>query len=198
MYSKTNNNINNNPDDILYSNNKENIIKYQELVPSKQYQTRIQQKENNLQYFPIVTKDTFEGKHTIYLAAQSNNNLNDYLQNNEYIYSNEKNNNQISNNKKAILLPEKSIQLQIENGKLNSLLDSSFKNENSNNIINYNNNDNNINTYDNTNSNKEEKIQEKNNTKIYNYNHIKNDFISTTKNLYKSKRNNKNKELFHS
>ena len=49
MYSKTNNNINNNPDDILYSNNKENIIKYQELVPSKQYKTRIQQKENNLQ-----------------------------------------------------------------------------------------------------------------------------------------------------
>ena len=68
MYSKTNDNIYN-QHDLLFSNYKQNFMKYQNLVPSTQYQTKVQEKEKNLQYFPIVTKDTFEGKHIIYLAA---------------------------------------------------------------------------------------------------------------------------------
>ena len=197
MNSKTNNNYYNNQDDIQFHNNKGNTIKFENLVPSTQYQSIDEEKQAKLQFFPIVTNDTSDGKHTIYLATQSNDNLTDYIQNNEYKYSFDKNNIKPSNHKNIFLIPQSCIQIKINDSKFEYLLKCPLNNQNENNIIKNNNNlmeENQI-KFDKMNDIKEEKL--KNKEKI-NYNNIKKNFISTTQKLYNTKRNDKNKNLFHS
>ena len=132
MNSKTNNEIFNNQENTSSSNYKQNYLKYQNLVPSVEYQMKGREMQNNLQYFPIITKDTYAGKHTIYLAAQSTDNLSENIDNNELIKHNEKENNNKYSENKNILLTQKIIQFQIkkansENVKVISLDRISFK-----------------------------------------------------------------------
>jgi hypothetical protein len=59
MNSEFKNNLYNNGENITISSDKARYIKYEDLVPSIQYENRRQENSKNLKYFPILTKDTF-------------------------------------------------------------------------------------------------------------------------------------------
>jgi len=150
------------------------------------------QGKNNFQFFPIVTKHSLKGDHTIYLATQNNENNNNYIKNeneNNYEFKPNKNTKKVPG-QNIILIIQKTIQLQIIKRKFEYLLKASPKSKEKNNIINNNllNNEN-IELH----NSKKEEIKKKNN-----YQNIKNDFISTTINIFDKSQKKQNKELFHS
>ena len=188
MNSKTSNKYYNQREN-LFSNPNTNENPYPEVDPS--YPFKIENQNNKtFQYFPIVTKHSFNGNHTIYLAAEDNGNINNYITNNQnYIYRPNESQKKVKN-KNKILVSQKSIELQIKNSKFEYLLNNP-KNKESN-YINTDNKKSNINK-ELTNINKEEKENSKNN-----YKNIKRDFISTTQNLFDKSKEKENKELIHS
>ena len=111
---------------ILYSNPKTKNINYPEIGPSLQYKNGNQETHKNIQYFPIVTKGSFTGSHTIYLAAEDNQITNDYIPKYEKKYPLKNNN----NDQDIILIPQRSIGLQIQKSKFEYLLNIPVKNEN--------------------------------------------------------------------
>ena len=164
------------PEYQLKSNNYKNIF------PFLSYPNQNQDYQKNIQYFPISTKESFTGQHTIYLAAEDNNNLNDYSVNNEI-----SNKNNIKNKNNLILLPQRSIDLQINNSKFNYLLNFPIENGEKNNNKKVKRNLDEIYT-----------IKEKDQTNNFNYKNIKDNFISTTKNVFEPGINKESKKLFHS
>ena len=195
MNSEFKNNLYNNGENITFSSDKTRYIKYEDLVPSIQYESRRQENSKNLKYFPILTKDTFTGQHTIYLAAEDNDNQNNNIIKNENKSTDKTNNSEINN--KNIIVPQRSIEFQLKNENFEYLLNLPVKKENEiyKNIDNNKINNSNQNNIKKINSFKEdEKEEEKKNN---NYKNIKEDFISTTKNLYDSNIN-KDSKLIHS
>ena len=182
MNSKSSNNL---------LNNKENPYSSYKLFPNIVYKLENQGKYN-FQYFPIVTKNSLEGNRIIYLATQNNGNSNNFIMNengNNYEYKTYKNNKKLTN-PNIILIIQKSIQLQIIKKKFEYLLKTPTKNIEIN-------NDNNNNLFNNENK----VLRNSNNEQIkkkINYENIKNDFISTTINLFDKPPKKENKELFHS
>ena len=188
MNSKTSNKYYNQREN-LFSNPNTNENPYPEVDPSYPYKIE-NQNNKTFQYFPIVTKHSFNGNHTIYLVAEDNGNINNYITNNQnYIYRPNENQKKVKN-KNKILVSQKSIELQIKNSKFEYLLNNP-KNKESN-YINTDNKKSNINK-EFTIINKEEKENSKNN-----YKNIKRDFISTTQNLFDKSKEKENKELIHS
>ena len=194
MNSEIINNIYNNEDNLQFSNDRQRYIKYENLVPSIQYEMQGQEKQKNLKYFPIVTKETFTGQHTIYLAAEDNDSQNNNMTKyeNNSIYKNKSNK---INNRNKIILPQKNTELQIQNNKFEFLLSIPVKNEDEINKNKDKNKNKNQNNFDKINYFKEGKIEEE--KKNYNYKNIKEDFISTTKNIYDTNKNI-NSILIHS
>ena len=182
MNSKSSNNL---------LNNKENPYSSYKLFPNIVYKLENQGKYN-FQYFPIVTKNSLEGNRIIYLATQNNGNSNNFIMNengNNYEYKTYKNNKKLTN-QNIILIIQKSIQLQIIKKKFEYLLKTPTKNIEIN-------NDNNNNLFNNENK----VLRNSNNEQIkkkINYENIKNDFISTTINLFDKPPKKENKKLFHS
>ena len=190
MNSKTSNKFYNQSEN-LFSNQNTNENPYLEVDSS--YPFKIENQNNKtFQYFPIVTKHSCNGNHTIYLAAEDNGNINNYIINNQnYVYRpNESQKKVKKKNKNKILVPQKSIELQIKNSKFEYLLNNPKNKESS--YINADNIKSNTNK-ELTSINKEKKENSKNN-----YKNIKNDFISTTQNLFDKSKEKENKELIHS
>ena len=181
---------------IIYSNNNQKKIPYKVINSSRSYKSD-NQDNKNLQYFPIETKDSLSGKHTIYLATENNEKTKDFIPINKNRKIFENFNKKIikkRKNKNRVLLPQKSIELQIQKTKFEYLINSLNKDENEKNLFS-----------DNEKSKKSNKsvqmissydmINHKNKN---DYKNIKNDFISTTKNILDTSKVNKNKGLAHS
>ena len=182
MNSKSSNNL---------LNKKENYISSDELFLN--ILNKKDKGKNNFQYFPIVAKHSLTGNHTIYLATQNNGNFNNFIMNeNEknYEYKPNKSTKKVTN-PNIILIIQKSIQLQIIKKKFEYLLKTPTKKE----IKNANSNCKNLLNDENKELHNSYKEQIK---KKINYENIKNDFISTTINLFDKFQNKGNKELFHS
>jgi len=191
MNAKASINFYNQSENLFPNSNKSNNP-YLEVDSS--YPSKKENKNNKtFQYFPIVTKNSFNGNHTIYLAAEDNGNTNNYISNNQnYVYRPNENHKKVNNkNKNKILVSQKSIELQIKNSKFEYLLiNPNIKGTSNNNINNIKSNKN----KGNDNLNKEEKEYSSKN----NYKNIKNDFISTTQNLFSKSKEKESKELTHS
>mgnify|MGYP003571329562 CR=1 FL=1 len=176
-------------------NNKENHNSSDELFSNIPYKIENQGK-NNFQYFPLVTKDSLEGNHTIYLAIQNNGSINNFIMNeneNKYIYKPNKSTQNVTN-QNEILIIQKSIQLQIIKKKFEYLLTTPTKNKE----IKNDNNNNKVNNFLNNNKRVLQNSIKEQIKKKSDYENIKNDFISTTINLFDKSQNKENKELFHS
>ena len=172
-------------------NKKENPHSSDELFSNIPYKIKNQVK-NNFQYFPKVTNHLLAENHIIYIATQNNGNVNNFLMNkneNNYEYKTNNNTEKFSNPNIKLII-QKSIQLQIIKKKFEYLLKTPTKNKeiNNNNDNKLFNNENRVLQY----SNKEQ-IKKK-----INYQNIKNDFISTTINLFNKSQKKENKELYHS
>lgn len=176
MNSKTSNKFYNQNDNLFPNPN--NNKPYLEVDSS--YPLKIENQNNKtFQYFPIVTKHSLNGNHTIYLAAEDNGTNSNYITNNQnYVYRPNESHIKVKN-KNRILVSQKSIELQIKNSKFEYLLNNP-KNKETNKIKDL--------------ANKKEKQKEINNS----YKNIKKDFISTTQNLFNKSREKENKELTHS
>jgi hypothetical protein len=180
MNSQSSNNIYNNPNINSSLDHQLKKINYQNKVPCLSYVNQNQDNQKNIQYFPIATKESFTGQHTLYLAAEGDININDYETNNEY---NSDKNNIKNKNTNLYILPQRTIDVEIKKTKFEHL---SVKNEAKNRTNKIKNNLDNLYT---------NKVEE---TKNCNYQNIKNNFISTTKNLFELSKDKKNKELVHS
>lgn len=182
MNSQSSNKIYKNPNIISSLDHQLKKINYQNKVPCLSYLNQNQDNQKNIQYFPIATKESFTGQHTLYLAAEGDININDYETNNEY--NSDKNNIKNKNtNTNLYILPQRTIDVEIKKTKFEHL---SVKNEAKNRTNKIKNN------LDDLYTNKAEE------TKNCNYQNIKNNFISTTKNLFELSKDKKNKELVHS
>jgi hypothetical protein len=177
MNSNPLNNSNDN-DNIYYISKNTSNLNYPAIDPSLQYQIENQENPKNIQYFPIATGGSVSGENTIYLAAEDNQISNDYIPKFENNYSNE-NNYQKNEKRNALILPQRSIGLQIKKAKFEYLLNFSDKKEKENKK------ENRINPIE----------EEKKNNQ---YKNLKNDFLSTARELIERSQNKKRKELSHS
>ena len=148
----------------------------------------------NSTYFPIASKHSFTGKHSIYLSARDNDNKdNSSRKENLDNYSN-KTFKKKYKKKQKLFMQQRSIEFQIKKTKFEYYLNLPVKKESiikekekSNNEINK--------KDDEIYSIKEENEEENKNN---NYKNIKDDFMATTKKLFDKKKKRKNKSLNHS
>ena len=87
MNSDSKNNINNNPKNKTFSDSQKRILSYQNLIPSFSYGMQNQNNQKKIQFFPIATKESLNGTHTIYLAAEDNNIDEEDIANHVYKYN---------------------------------------------------------------------------------------------------------------
>ena len=190
-----NSNFSNTSNNIQFSNSIDKNYNHHNISPSRPYAIVNSLNQKNLQYFPIKTKETFDEQHTIYLAAEDSNNLNDNSSTNQCKFFSTNNNNKNNKIEYKLLLPQRSIEFQIKKTKFEYMLNFPVKNETQiNNKKDSNENDNNNQkNYEKTYStNKDEKIKEEKG----NSNNNREDFILSIKNINDS--NIVPKRLIHS
>ena len=180
-------------DNILCLNNNQKKNKYKVINSSKSNKKGNQDK-NNLKYFSKIAKDSLNDKNIKYLATENNEKSNDFFSINQKRKTNGITKKKIIKKKKSknrILLPQKSIEFHIQKGKFKFLINSPNKNEDEKNPYSDNNRAKKSNNSVHLNS-INDMIYHENKNNIKN---IKNDFISTTKNILDTSTVNKKKRI---
>lgn len=194
----------------MNSNSSNNLFSQSDILFAKPYLKKIpnsskdsplpkefEEKNNkNSKYFPIASKHSFTGKHSIYLSTRDNDNKDiNNSSNKENIdsYSNKKVKKKLKN-KQKIFMQQRSIEFQIKKTKFEYLLNLPVKTESKNNDKEKSSNEENKKD-EKIYSIKEETDEENKNN---NYKNIKDDFMATTKKLFDKDKKRKNKSLNHS